>query len=136
MVYYSVTGYNRNMFLSGILTWWYTKGLAGRCVIVKERLAKTADFFSVNLMLKTLFAPFRQISASHIGGSLDVRLRAFFDRLLSRIIGAIMRIFMIIFGILTIVAQIVFSLILLIFWIATPLLPVMGLIIMITGWTV
>lgn len=134
MVYYNLSGYNSNMFLVGILSWWYGEGLMNRPKIMKRRLVSSADFFSINLMVSTLFAPFRQISAGQVSGPIDYQIRAFFDRLISRFIGAFMRLSMIIAGVLSIIFQAVFGLITVIIWVLLPLAPVVGLIVTITGW--
>ena len=51
------------MFIVGLLGWWYGAGWRERARMIIERLAKAYDFFSLDLLIKTLFAPFRQISA-------------------------------------------------------------------------
>lgn len=66
--------------------------------------------------------PFRQISAGRVEGSLEARFQAFLDRLVSRVVGATIRTFLIILGTLSLVAQSVLSLISLA---AYPFLPVM-----------
>ena len=92
------------------------------------------DFFSIGLLLSTLFAPFRQISAGQAQGSLDNQMHAFFDKLSSRFIGAFMRIFMIIIGLVVMALQIVYGFIVMIIWPIVPLVPVIGLIAMAIGW--
>lgn len=122
------------MFLVGIFSWWYGSGWIHRVQMMKDRLAASADLFSVGLLFSTLFAPFRQISADGIGGSFRDQIRAFFDKLLSRCIGAIVRTFMIIFGLIMMLVQSIFGAILLAFWLIIPLLPATGLILMVIGW--
>lgn len=122
------------MFIVGILSWWYGAGWKQRLVMLRERLESTADYFSIDLLLKTLFSPYRQISAGQVRGSINVQMRAFFDRLLSRIIGAIIRTFMIIFGAITMLIQSVFGLLLLVLWGAAPLLPIVGIALFAIGW--
>jgi len=122
------------MFLANILYWWYGGGLFSRFSIIKDKLASSADFFSINILASTLFSPYRQISAGNVTGSLGVQMQAFFDRLLSRFIGATIRIFMMIIGLIVMFSQILFGFIMLIFWLIVPLLPFMGLIIMAIGW--
>ena len=134
MVYYSVRGYNNNMFLVGILSWWYGNGWLERVQIVNNRLKASADFFSVGLLMKTLFAPYRQISADATGESIGDKMRAFFDRTLSRVIGAVVRAFMIISGLFVMMAQIIFGIIILIIWLIIPLMPAIGLIMTVIGW--
>lgn len=128
MVYYSVSSYNSDMFLVGILSWWYSNGWLNRVQIIKDQLKASADFFSIGQLVSTFFAPFRQISADGVAGSPSNQMRAFFDRLLSRFIGAFMRIFMIIFGLIVMIVQIIFGIIILIIWLAIPLMPIAGLI--------
>jgi len=133
MVYYNLSGYNSDMFLTGILSWWYGSGLLGRVHITKDRLTASADFFSVGLLASTLFSPYKQISAGSVKGSLNDQMHAFFDRLVSRFIGAFIRSFIILFGIIAMIIQAVFGVVVLIFWLVIPLFPVVGLILMVIG---
>lgn len=122
------------MFLAYVLSWWYGNGLVGRFKIIKNRLQVTVDFFSISLLIRTLFAPYKQISAEQVDGSIDVKIRAFFDKLLSRIIGAVIRLFMVIFGLVALAVQTIISGIILIIWLVLPLVPIAGLIIWVIGW--
>ncbi len=122
------------MFLVGIMSWWYGDGLSGRIRLTKERLTTSTDFFSIGLLISTLFSPYRQISAGSVSGPIGVQARAFFDRLLSRIIGSIVRTFMIILGLFVMFIQLVFGFIGFIIWLILPLFPVIGLIVMVIGW--
>lgn len=135
MVYYTVSGYNGVMFMVGLLSWWYGTGWLQRAQAVRSRLVQTADSFSIGMLLMTLFAPFRQISAGSVGGSLSDRFRGFIDRTISRFVGAFMRTFVIIAGLVVLSLQAVFYVILLIFWPLVPLFPAIGIIMMIIGWT-
>lgn len=121
------------MFLTGILSWWYSGGLVNRLNLIKQRLAKSADFFSIGLLLKTLFSPFRQISAGRVDGSFSIVVRAFFDRLLSRIIGATVRSFMIIFGTITLLLETIGGILMMLAWLLIPILPVVGIILVVIG---
>lgn len=135
MVYYNVSGYNSDMFLMGILSWWYGNGWASRINIIKARISASADFFSVELLASTLFAPFRQISAEHLGDApIKLKIQNFFDRLISRTIGAAVRTIVIIVGMIVMAIEMVFGILTLIFWLITPLIPVIGLILMTIGW--
>ena len=102
--------------------------------MVKERLASTMDYFSIDLLLRTLFSPFRQISAEKPGGSLSVQMHAFFDRLISRIIGMIVRLGMVIIGTVAILVYALLGVIGLIMWALVPLLPVVGILLFVSGW--
>lgn len=82
------------MFIVGLLSWWYGAGWVAEAKRVRERIASTADYFSIDLLVKTLFSPFRQISAGKVNGPLGVKWRAFVDRLISRCIGALIERFL------------------------------------------
>jgi hypothetical protein len=122
------------MFLVGILSWWYGNGWLGRIRIVNDRLKSSADFFSVGLLVKTLFSPYKQISAGSVGGSIGDRMHAFFDRLLSRVIGAIVRTFTILSGLIVMLFQGIFGVLILLAWLIIPLMPIIGLILWVIGW--
>jgi len=134
MAYYNVSSYNSDMFLVGILSWWYGNGWIARIQIIKDRLAASADFFSVGLLASTLFSPFRQISAGRVAGPIGDQMRAFVDRSISRMVGAIVRTFMILFGLIAMLVQVIFGFVEIILWPIIPTLPVFGMIIMVIGW--
>lgn len=118
----------------GMLVWWYGSGWRQRIVYLRERLSSTMDYFSIDLLLKTFFSPFRQISAGKVTGPLAVQMRALLDRLVSRVIGAMIRFFMIIVGVAVIIMQVVFGSVLLVVWAVIPVLPLLGLFGFLTGW--
>lgn len=122
------------MVIVGLLSWWYTAGLIERLRRLRARLSSVADYFSLSLLARTLFAPFRQISAGQVDGPLPVQLRAFFDRLFSRVIGAVVRLIMIGVGTAALVGMVVYGLIVLAGWLLMPLAPMIGLVMMMTGW--
>lgn len=118
----------------GMITWWYGAGWRGQFRRISERLAATAEFFSIGQLFITLFAPFRQISAGRTNGSLAVQLRALFDQTISRVIGAIVRLMTIVAGVAVLVVQVVGEVLVLIVWLTLPLFPIAGLTLMAIGW--
>lgn len=122
------------MLVVGILEWWYTAGWRRMIHDRLEGLHATADYFSIALLAKTLFAPFRQISADGVRGPLGVQVRAFVDKLISRCIGAIMRTIMIVLGVLAIILQVLSSIVGIILWAFIPLLPFIGAVVAFLGW--
>jgi len=122
------------MFIVGLLSWWYGAGWVAEAKRVRERIASVADYFSIGLLARTLFSPFRQISAGSIDGPLGVRWRAFIDRLISRCIGALMRTFLIIFGVVAITVIGISGCIALVVWLLIPALPIVGCVMMFVGW--
>lgn len=124
------------MFLVGLISWWYGRGWIGQWTRALHRFALTLEFFSVGQLLATLFSPFRQISAaSGSDGSIGAELRAFADQLISRVIGAFVRFFTIIFGLVVIVLQAVYEVVIMVAWWFLPLLPIVGCVLFAIGWT-
>jgi hypothetical protein len=122
------------MFLVGAISWWYGEGWKQRAGLVVERLARTLDFFSIGILLRTLFSPFRQISVGSLNGPLSVKLRAIADKLISRLIGAGLRSVMIITACLALVVQAVCGAMVLVIWVFVPLFPLVGVILWTLGW--
>ncbi|MEI7917804.1 MAG: hypothetical protein WCH58_00255 [Candidatus Saccharibacteria bacterium] len=122
------------MFLVGILSWWYGNGWLSRLQMIQDRLTASADFFSIRSLLLSLFAPYKQISAGSIDGPINVKFQAFLDRLISRVIGSIVRSLVIIAGLIILIAEFVFGAILLALWFIVPFLPAIGFIIALIGW--
>jgi hypothetical protein len=121
------------LLVTELLRWWYTAGWRGRAQRVAGQLDGTIDYFSMDLLIKTLFAPFRQISAGKVDGSLEVKFRALVDKLFSRVIGAFVRLVLLIIGCLTIAFQVLIGLLILIGWALLPILPIIGLVLGIKG---
>ncbi len=118
----------------GLLQWWYGRGWVSEVARVGARLKNTADFFSIGELARTLFAPFRQISAGSVGGPIGEQLRAFLDKTISRFVGAAVRLMTILAGLIVIAFQAVFSLLVLVVWPSLPILPVIGLLLFAIGW--
>lgn len=122
------------MFIVGFFSWWYGAGWLRCAVIVRDSLLSAYDYFSLDLLLRTLFSPFRQISAGKVRGPLAVQLRAFFDNLLSRIIGAAVRTTVIIIGSITLIFVSLAGIARLVLWPLTPILPMVFVIFALAGW--
>lgn len=118
------------MLAVSFLQWWYLRGWLVYFDGWRDRIRNTADFFSIGLLLRTLFQPFRQISANETGehGGPAAALRAFGDRLLSRIIGCIMRILIIVAGLISLIVILAGGSVLALIWPIVPLMPVVGLV--------
>lgn len=101
---------------------------------IRDGLLSLYDYFSFDLLLKTLFSPFRQIDAGQVRGSLEDKMKAFGSRLFSRFFGAFLRTFVMIIGAVAIAIALIIALIRLIAWPLLPLSPVIFLIFAFSGW--
>lgn len=115
------------MFMA-FFSWWYKEGWERQMTSVKNRLIGLIDTFSIDLIMRTLFAPFRQISAEGSQGPIGLQLRAFLDRLISRFIGAMVRMFVLIAGCIVIALTAIVGVIYLMVWPLIPVAPLLGLI--------
>ena len=122
------------MFIVGMFSWWYGEGWRQRFLVAREYIASVYDYFSIDLLAKTLFSPFRQISAGKVRGPIGVQMQAIFDQLISRTIGATVRTIVIIMGVITLLLTVVIHLAVVILWAIVPIVPLIGAMVASTGW--
>lgn len=121
------------MFIVGMLTWWYTLGWKKVIEILVEKLSMTEDYFSIDILLGSLFLPYKQISASGNGmGTFQDKLREWGDKQFSRVFGAMIRLILIIVGTFWLLIQVVVDIVILAVWPLLPVLPIVGFIFMLT----
>ncbi len=117
-----------------MILWWYSGGIVELMRRIGHRFAGVADFFSIGLLLRTLFAPFRQIDAGVNGKSLSDKLRALLDRTVSRVIGAMLRLSVMVAGCVSMLVMLIGSVVILFVWLVAPTLPIVGLVLSLLGW--
>jgi len=102
--------------------WWYGPGWlsAWRGCFSWVRAVQLA--FSVDVLLKTLFSPWKRI-VSLPGRSLDEKFRAAIDNLISRVIGFFVRLIVLFAALVMITVTAITGVVLALFW---PLVPVAG----------
>lgn len=99
----------------------------------KNFLSFNLSYFSVSFLARTLFSPWRKYKWSYGRGfSIGRYFEVFFSNLISRFLGAIIRSFLIIIGIIAEIFIIVTGLISLIIWFILPALLLLGFIFGIT----
>ncbi|PJE69481.1 MAG: hypothetical protein COU98_01855 [Candidatus Staskawiczbacteria bacterium CG10_big_fil_rev_8_21_14_0_10_38_10] len=114
---------------------WYFYEMSGRLIkIWKNFLLFNLEYFSIPALLKTLFSPWRRYIWMYPRG-FDVwgYLETSLSNLISRFLGALCRICLIITGIIFEAFVFVLGLIILITWLIWPVLLLMGLL---TGFNV
>lgn len=93
----------------------------------KNFLIFNLNFFSTTLLLKTFFSPWRQYKWSYGRGfDFGKYFEVLLSNLISRIIGAIMRSFLIVIGILAEILYIILGTIVFLGWLILPALLIAG----------
>lgn len=117
------------MLMVAFVQWWYGPGWRDSAGRLSARIQKTYLTFSVPILLRTLFAPWRRITTV-AGSSIQDKFRAGVDNLISRIIGMIMRIIVLSIAGFMIAGFAVFGGLILILW---PVLPLIGPVLIVAG---
>lgn len=116
------------MLLAQFFKWWYSDGWLSTAEGFGRRARHLNQTFSAGSLLRTLFAPWRRI-ISYPGASLNAKFHAALDNLFSRVVGFVVRIFVLLAaGIMQLVVA-VSTLVEMLVW---PLLPlaVIGFLVM------
>ena len=118
------------MIFTEVISWWYAQGWKIFIEKVRNSFSSITDFFSMNSLIRTLFKPFRQISAetANENASLDLKFQMFIDRLISRIVGFTSRLILLVVGLIIIIIGGILSILLIILWPAIPFFPILGII--------
>src|SRR6476620_3998612 len=108
------------MIIVWAFSWWYGTGWLAQFTKLRQRIEASYDYFSIGLLIRTLFAPFRQISAGRVNGPIGIKIRAFADRLISRVIGAFVRTILIFVGIVWMIVVVLIGALMLLLWLFVP----------------
>lgn len=123
------------MIFTDMLLWWYGPGWRAELQKIVRRTKSVLEAFSVLLLARSLFAPFKQIDAGKVRGSIQIQARAWFDRTFSRVFGFVVRSIVIFTGCLVAFFVGLGSALLALAWLVVPFLPILGIILAISGWT-
>lgn len=122
------------MLIVSFFTWWYGRGFKGYLAGFVDHLRDLTDFFSIRLLIRNLFAPFRQIAAEKGANlPLNARIREMFDLLISRLVGATVRCMILIVGLVLLTLRTILGLIVGILWPLMPLLVIYSVMLFIRG---
>lgn len=110
-----------------LLTWWYGRGWKQIVSNAEQRFVKVSHMFSVPVLLRTLFSPWRRI-ITYPSASLDAKFRAMGDNLVSRAVGFTVRFMVLVTAALFLGVMAVYSLLEILLWPFVPLLSVFMLV--------
>lgn len=105
-------------------TWWYGPGWKNAFIRITKRVETLAAELSMGILLGSLFEPWKQITSySRPNSPLDVKLHVLMDNVFARIVGFIVRVSVLIFGLIACGITFIFGLVLAIAWPLVPLIP-------------
>lgn len=114
--------------LIGLISWWFSYVPSRIIYISQKTVSKLFDYFSIDLLAKTLFLPWKRDEIDTTNMALDDKLRVALMNLISRLVGAVVRSGTIIFGLLSILFVILAAFISVLLFIFAPVIFI-GLII-------
>jgi hypothetical protein len=114
-----------------MLRWWYITGWAQAAHRIVSWTRAVEHMFSMSLLLKTLFAPWKRITSPK-GRSLDAQMRAAVDNMLSRCIGFVIRLFVIMAALVGMVGALISGVAMAVIW---PFLPIVFFVFLVKGIT-
>lgn len=117
------------MLVMELLTWWYSQGWKRVTQDGGKRLSRISHLFSVPILIRTLWAPWRRIVAVP-GSSIDQKLRALGDNLVSRAIGFTVRVLVLVTAGIMLVGAAVANLFIVVVW---PLIPPAAVVLVVVG---
>jgi hypothetical protein len=105
------------------LRWHYTQGVIDLVNNIINFLWFVYNFFSIPLLLRTFFVPFHRLQETAVKGfNIEQWAQALLVTTLMRLVGALLRTFLIAIGIIFLVAVFTGGSILLLAWLTMPLL--------------
>jgi hypothetical protein len=110
--------------LFGFFIWWFDYAPSLIVYVGEKSVAKIFSFFSIDLLAKTLFLPWKRDEIDTSNMALDDKLRVMVMNLISRLVGAIIRFVTIIFGLGAITGVILAATIFLLIFILSPVVAI------------
>ena len=111
------------MIFFEMLRWWYVTGWIEAMRRVTGWAQKIEQFYSLSILVKTLFAPWKRITTL-AGRGLDAKVHAALDNLVSRFVGFVIRLFAIFAALVSISSALLAGLVMAVIWPFMPLLVI------------
>jgi hypothetical protein len=118
----------QRQFLGDIFGWWYSKGIRDFFIYLKAIFLKITDIFSVKLLLRTFFSPWKRDITSMEGLPLNQMIQVIVFNLISRIIGALIKTIILFIYLIALSVFFAVSISLVLIWLFLPLISILGLI--------
>ena len=113
--------------LVGFILWYYSRAILDMIAVWFNMMWFITNFFSVPLLISTLFSPWRRMTDDGKPKSVEDFLKAFVMNIMSRVFGACIRIVIIVVGLIALVLGVVALIGMLIVWFFLPFIFVYGI---------
>lgn len=111
------------MIVLSFISWWYGVGWLQQWQSIVPNIKRVADIFSVDILSRTMFAPWKQIIAStRNDSSIEARFRASIDNIISRFVGFFVRFFTLLVALIALIITVVYLVLKAMLW---PILPLL-----------
>jgi hypothetical protein len=107
------------MLALDLFVWWYGEGWATAAKSIGKMLSGISHTFSVPILVRTLFAPWKRI-VTYPGASLEAKMHAASDNMVSRAIGFSVRFLVLLTAMVASILALVFGTF---YFVAWPLIP-------------
>lgn len=111
------------MIIIDVVSWWYGWGWFHVLEVMKRRLVRIFNIFSIRQMLKTLFAPWKEDRVTGSQG-LDQMMRALVMNAVARLIGFSVRTMILLFWAVVSIAMLAIGIGVFVIWPLAPFLVV------------
>lgn len=112
------------MLFVDFLQWWYGAGWALRVQMLMRHVQNWLTYFSVGILLSTMFSPWRQnVTTARPDEALQAKMNAGVDNVISRLVGFMVRVFALVAAALTVLFVMLFNAVVVLLWPLIPLLP-------------
>lgn len=105
-------------------SWWYGDGLIRFWQAIQIMTEKVYSFFSITLLLRTIFDPWKRDAYYIENAAIDIRIKIWFNNLISRVIGFIIRLFTIFAGLVVTSVFFIFLIVILLGWVFLPIVVI------------
>jgi hypothetical protein len=119
------------MLALAFFSWWYSRGWQQLGERILNLIKETERSFSVSLLIRTLFKPWRRI-ITYPGSGLAAHFQSLVDNSISRLVGLAVRLAVLFAALITTIVLTLIGGVLLLIW---PLLPAGILLTLILGFT-
>lgn len=116
------------------LRWWYSAGWRWAWQrSVNKRVRWCIESFSMTALVRTWFSPFKQTYSKAREGSIDLKVQAAIDNLVSRIVGTLARTIILMAGLVCMIGSVVSGILIVLIWPFIPMMPFIGVLLMVLG---